>query len=435
MFIKCEKLNIKHLLLIFFPIFKIIGKYREKNLYLNNLFISPFLVSIGHILCIIFWLSRIKLNKRRNTGLIKKQENMSLSKSFKEKIFKKEKRGLSQFEVVIDENKKKENIKTFKEICFFFVLGIIFFFSNLLRSLFTIYIIKNNVNLIITIFFILILRFLLMSIIGRYIIKEPNNFYFHKIITFILISIFSISYFFIYLEYTKNIIQMLCLLFTSEILYSIFYIGGKEYMQFFYKSPFKLLFFIGVICFLILLILQILFVVYGEGSNLWKFYIYYLKKQNEDTDDYYINILIFFNKLGAKSFYLLFMLLFFFINNFFEWQILSFFSVNCFSSSNFLYVCILPILYPEEKTINIIIYYLLYIIIVFLLLIFNEFIILYCCSLEKHTVHEKKIREMSYYSVEIERSCSEELVQDDLNNNNNNINNNNLDINLDIHDV
>ena len=440
MFIKFEKFHKKHLLLIVFPFFKIIENYLEKNIDLNNLFISPFLISISQILCIVFWLSRIQLNKRKNT-IIKEKENKSLHESLIKdnvslksiKLSKKENRGLSQVEIVFDENYKKQKIKSIKEIFFFFVLSIICFFSTLLKVFFPIYIIKNKFNLIITTFFILILRFLLMAILGRYILKEPYEFYKHKIITLILISIISISYFCYYLKYNnENIIIIICLLFIIEILNSIFYIGGKEYMQFAYKSPFKLLFFIGVICFLFLSIFYIIFISYGKGSNLWSFFINYLTTFKKDyDDDYYINLLIFFSELELSSiFCLILKLLLLVINNYFEWQILSFFSVNHFSSSYMLYVCILPLFFSEDM--NFIIFYLLFFIIVFLLLIFNEIIILYCFSLEKNTFHEKKIREMSDFGEE-RGTTDNDLNEEDINNNN--ANNSNTEIELNIDDI
>ena len=76
MFIKCVTMPKKYILLILFPIFKIIGIALEKKLLFekvkdlySNLFIIPFLISLGNILCVFLWIFRIKLNLRKNETL------------------------------------------------------------------------------------------------------------------------------------------------------------------------------------------------------------------------------------------------------------------------------------------------------------------------------------------------------------------------------
>lgn len=437
MLIKCTHLNAKDLFLILFPLFKIIEKIIEKKIILNNFFISPFIISIAQILCIFLWLFRIKLNKRKNLqpeieniGLL----NESLSESIiiekenenKNDSKKNKKRGLSQFEIYIDENKKKNKIKIFKEIIYFLVLGFIFFIASLLRSLFSIYINNSIINSLIPIFFSLILRFFLMSLLGRSILNDANKFYRHKIMSFALIFIISTSYFFSYLNYkAENLGKILLFLFLSETLYSIFYIGGKKYIQFTYKSPFKLVFFVGVLCFFLLFISQIIFIKYKEKSLLKDYFNNYIKNEDKNYDyDYYFNVLSFLKEFNSSRFLLIPIILLMFINNYFEWQILSFFSSSHFASSNFLYIIILPLFNLEDSIKNIYIFYSLYALIIFLFLIFNEYIILYFCSLEENTLYQKKIKEMNHYSEHIGRtSNSSDINYDEPNSNN--VNNNN----------
>ena len=441
MLIKCVKLNSKDFFLILFPIFKIIGNVIEKEIKLNNLFISPFLISIGNILCLFLWLSRIKLNQRKKQLNI---ENIGiLSNSIKDSIIKENdndissklgKRGQSQFEILIDENKKKNKIKIIKEIVFIFILGIIFFISIILRNIFYIYIFENKTNSIMPIFFSLVLKFVLMSILGRYILNDSNKFYKHKIIIFVLIIIISICYFLSFLKYKlENLGKMLIFLISSEILYSFFYIGGKQYNNFSYKSPFKMIFFVGLISFFLLSIAQIVFIYYCDNKKLWNKFFSDLTKRNENIEDkYYFDVLFYLKDLGSEKFLIFPILIFLLINNFFEWQILSFFSASHFASSNFLYVIILPYIYNENSVKNICIFSLVYILIVFLFLIFNEHIILYCCSLEENTIYEKKLKEIhdqenNQQMGRVSTSSNDDNISDDNDgsNHSNNISNTN----------
>lgn len=405
MLIKYMSLNKSHLFLILFPIFKIIQKFIESYVDLNNFFILPFLLSISHIFCFIFWLYRIKINQRKKKSKIKNDEKgpinesliMEKNDSFKnENSYKNVKRGLSQYEVVFDENKKKNKIKLFKESLYFIILGFIFFISDVLHNFLSLVLIKNrnDNNFIIVIFFELILKFIIISILNYFIFKDSNIFYRHKLFPFIIISLLSIIYFFSFLNYTIDVYPLLIFLLLSEILDSVFYVGGKHYIQVMYKSPFKLLFFVGIICFLLLLILQIIFIFYED------YFCGFFKKCENNycvCDKSYINILIFIKNLGLKNLLYILLIIFITINNFFEWQVLTYFSCNHFTSSNFLYSIYIPF-FSETSNIALIImfFYILYVIIVFLFLVYNEFIVLYICSLEKNTVYQKKLKELEY---------------------------------------
>ena len=448
MIIKCVKLNTKDFFLILYPVFKIIGKVIEKEIKLNNFFILPFLKSISNILCLFLWLSRIKLNQRNksikienigilsnslNESIIKENENV-LNNSNSSKLGK---RGQSQFEILIDENKKKNRIKIIKEILFIAIFGIIFYISIILRNIYYIYIYESKTNSIMPIFFSLVLKFVLMSILGKYILNEPNKFYKHKIISFILILLISIIYFFSCLDYKlENLERILIFLFSSEILYSIFYVGGKHYYYFSYKSSFKLVFFVGLISFFLLSITQIIFVSNLDDNNSDKLWNKFFKDLNEpnktNKDKYYFDVLFYLKDLGSEKFLIFPIVLFFLINNFFEWQILSFFSVSHFASSNFLYLIIIPYIYNEVSIKNICILSLIYVLIVFLFLIFNEYIILYCFSLEENTIYGKKLKEVNYQENNIQMERTSSGSNDDNNsdddggsNHSNNISNNN----------
>jgi len=420
MFIKCATLKKKHLFLILFPIFKILGKYIEKKLELYNFFILPFLMSLGNTLCVIFWFSTIKLNQRKNTASLK-EKTKSINKSLitdNESNLKKKKRGLSQFEIYIDEINQKNKIKSIKEIFFYIVFGITFFFATLLHSIFFLCISKANKKE--TILFSLVLRFLIIIILSHFILKDSNYFFRHKMFSFILIMIISMLYIFFNLDYDSyKFDKKLLLLIVSEILYACFYIGGKEYIQFTYKSPFKFVFFVGIIHLVLFIILQIIFIKLGEGTKIYNFIINNLKNDNNKinvdyNDTVYINVIDFLSEIKMKVIFLILLLIIYVINNYFEWQIISFFSPSHFASSNLLYVIILPFLY-EKLSVNIIIFYINFLLIVFFLLVFNEFVILYCCSLEENTFLEKVNKERQY-SIQMERISNEyELNNEEAN--------------------
>lgn len=420
MFIKCATLKKKHLFLILFPIFKILGKYIEKKLELYNFFILPFLMSLGNTLCVIFWFSTIKLNQRKNTASLK-EKTKSINKSLitdNESNLKKKKRGLSQFEIYIDEINQKNKIKSIKEIFFYIVFGITFFFATLLHSIFFLCISKANKKE--TILFSLVLRFLIIIILSHFILKDSNYFFRHKIFSFILIMIISMLYIFFNLDYDSyKFDKKLLLLIVSEILYACFYIGGKEYIQFTYKSPFKLVFFVGIIHLVLFIILQIIFIKLGEGTKIYNFIINNLKNDNNKinvdyNDTVYINVIDFLSEIKMKVIFLILLLIIYVINNYFEWQIISFFSPSHLVSSNLLYVIILPFLY-EKLSVNIIIFYINFLLIFFFLLVFNEFVILYCCSLEENTFLEKVNKERQY-SIQMERISNEyELNNEEAN--------------------
>jgi len=420
MFIKCATLKKKHLFLILFPIFKILGKYIEKKLKLYNFFILPFLMSLGNTLCVIFWFSTIKLNQRKNTASLK-EKTKSINKSLitdNESNLKKKKRGLSQFEIYIDEINQKNKIKSIKEIFFYIVFGITFFFATLLHSIFFLCISKANKKE--TILFSLVLRFLIIIILSHFILKDSNYFFRHKMFSFILIMIISMLYIFFNLDYDSyKFDKKLLLLIVSEILYACFYIGGKEYIQFTYKSPFKFVFFVGIIHLVLFIILQIIFIKLGEGTKIYNFIINNLKNDNNKinvdyNDTVYINVIDFLSEIKMKVIFLILLLIIYVINNYFEWQIISFFSPSHFASSNLLYVIILPFLY-EKLSVNIIIFYINFLLIVFFLLVFNEFVILYCCSLEENTFLEKVNKERQY-SIQMERISNEyELNNEEAN--------------------
>ena len=446
MLIKCAKLNTKYFFLILFPIFKLIGKLIENEINLNNLFISPFLLSISNILCLFLWLFRIKLNQRKKS--IKIENVGTLTSSLQDSIIKENehendtsssklgKRGQSQFEILIDENKKKNQVKIIKEIIFIIILGIIFFVAIILRNIFYIYIFENKTNSIMPIFFSLVLKFVIMSLLGRYILNDPIKFYKHKIISFILILLISISYFFSCLDYElENLGKILFFLFSSEILYSIFYIGGKEYYLFSYKALFKMIFFVGLINFFLLIITQIIFINYLDDNNpnkLWNKFFKDLNRRNETNNDkYYFDVIHYLKDLGSEKYLIFPIVLFFLLNNFFEWQILSFFSASHYVSSDFLYIIVLPFIYQKDSLKNVCIFYLIYILIIFLLLIYNEYIILSCFSLEENTIYGKKLKEINYQenNQQIERTSSSGIDDNsddnDESNHSNNISNNN----------
>ena len=135
--------------------------------------------------------------------------------------------------------------------------------------------------------------------------------------------------------------------------------------------------------------------------------------------------------MGSEKYLIFPIVLFFLLNNFFEWQILSFFSASHYVSSDFLYIIVLPFIYQKDSLKNVCIFYLIYILIIFLLLIYNEYIILSCFSLEENTIYGKKLKEINYQenNQQIERTSSSGIDDNsddnDESNHSNNISNNN----------
>ena len=393
MLIKCVIISKKYIFLILFPIFKIVGVVLEKKLLLekekylySNLFIIPFLTSLGNILCVTLWIFRIILNLRKNGTL---NENTSIEESIikdREIRARDKKRGLSQVEIFIEEIKKKNKMKLLKEIFLLFYLGFIFLFATILKFIFINYSKKdNNDNLVVLLFTSCIMRFLIMLIISLFFLKDPDKIYKHQKFSLAFIVALAIINFFIVINYTmKSFFQFIILIF-SDILHSLFYIGGKAYIIITYKSPFKMMFFVGIICFILTCILYIIFI--NNESIIIKWINNLLDNINKNK---IINISVYFDEL-QNSFLLIPKLIIIFLNNFFEWQILSFFSINHFNSSFFLYIIIFPFIY-EDYSYKFWVFISSYILIVFFLLVFNEIIIIYSFSLEKNTIHEKRKR-------------------------------------------
>ena len=428
MFIKCVTMTKKYILLILFPIFKIIGIALEKKLLFekvkdlySNLFIIPFLISLGNILCVFLWIFRIKLNLRKNETL---KDKPNIEESFikdRESKTRSKKRGMSQVEIFKEEIIKKNQMKLLKEIFILFFLGLIFLIATILNFAFFIYSKEKKDNLIILLFTSCIIRFLLMLIFSLFFLKEPDKIYRHQKFSLLFIVSLAIIYFFTAFECSKEAFIRFSFLIGSDILYSLFYIGGKKYILITYKSTFKMIFFVGIICFILICILYFIFMDNNDNIIIEFFSDHLQKIIGIDIDikknDIYINIYRYFDKINNNIFLLIPKLILIFLNNFFEWQILSFFSVNHFNSSYFLYIIILPFI--NENVLNFWIFISFYILVVFFLLIFNEIIIIYSFSLEKNTIHEKRMRsivdeknnyEMGRVSLETDPN------EDDLNN-------------------
>ena len=428
MFIKCVTMTKKYILLILFPIFKIIGIALEKKLLFekvkdlySNLFIIPFLISLGNILCVFLWIFRIKLNLRKNETL---KDKPNIEESFikdRESKTRSKKRGMSQVEIFKEEIIKKNQMKLLKEIFILFFLGLIFLIATILNFAFFIYSKEKKDNLIILLFTSCIIRFLLMLIFSLFFLKEPDKIYRHQKFSLLFIVSLAIIYFFTAFECSKEAFIRFSFLIGSDILYSLFYIGGKKYILITYKSPFKMIFFVGIICFILICILYFIFMDNNDNIIIEFFSDHLQKNIGIDIDikknDIYINIYRYFDKINNNIFLLIPKLILIFLNNFFEWQILSFFSINHFNSSYFLYIIILPFI--NENVLNFWIFISFYILVVFFLLIFNEIIIIYSFSLEKNTIHEKRMRsivdeknnyEMGRVSLETDPN------EDDLNN-------------------
>ena len=399
MLIKCVIISKKYIFLILFPIFKIVGVVLEKKLLLekekylySNLFIIPFLTSLGNILCVTLWIFRIILNLRKNGTL---NENTSIEESIikdREIRTRDKKRGLSQVEIFIEEITKKNKMKLLKEIFLLFYLGFIFLFATILKFIFINYSKKdNNDNLVVLLFTSCIMRFLIMLIISLFFLKDPDKIYKHQKFSLAFIVALAIINFFIVINYTMNSFLHFIILIISDILYSLFYIGGKAYIIITYKSPFKMMFFVGIICFILTCILYFIFIKLDTNNIIIKYFKELLKNNIDVEENIYINIYDYFNKLNNNIFLLIPKLILIFLNNFFEWQILSFFSINHFNSSFFLYIIIFPFIY-KDYSYKFWVFISSYILIVFFLLVFNEIIIIYSFSLEKNTIHEKRKR-------------------------------------------
>jgi len=315
MFIKCVTIPKKYIFLILFPIFKIVGVVLEKKLLLekvnnlySNLFIISFLTSLGNILCVTLWIFRIILNLRKNGTLNEKS-------SIEEPIIKDieirnrdKKRGLSQVEIFIEEIIKKNKMKLLKEIFILFNLGFIFLFATILKLIFIYYYNysknNNNDNLVVLLFTSCIMRFLIMLILSLFFLNDPDKIYKHQKFSLVFIVALSIINIFIVINYTMKSFFQFTILIFSDILYSLFYIGGKAYIIITYKSPFKMMFFVGIICFILTCILYIIFI--NNESIIVEWINNLLDNNIENVNkDKIINISVYFNELQNNSFLLI----------------------------------------------------------------------------------------------------------------------------------
>jgi hypothetical protein len=177
----------KYIVLILFPIFKIIEIIVEKKLLLDkveylysNLFIIPFLISLGNILCVFLWLFRIILSQRENEAL---KDKPIIEESFiidRESKTRDKERGMSQVEIFNKEIIKKKQMKLLKEIFTLFILGLIFLIATIFKITFYIYSNEKNDFLIVLLFTSCIIRFLIMLILSLFFLKEPEKIFRHQ---------------------------------------------------------------------------------------------------------------------------------------------------------------------------------------------------------------------------------------------------------------
>ena len=394
MWIQFSEFNYKLLVLLIFPIFRRIQDYTKKSYITSeNNYFKTFRYFICHLFSFIPFLIMKKRNKK-STILIENNKDLNIN-------FNNEKDKIGEINKIQKENKKK---KLLKNIIFILALCVISFSCYLYRFIFEkseYKIAKLSIGIFFEISFFVILSFLILK----------QKLYLHNyisvgIIGFDLLILFIVSIFHMDSDFIFS--SFLYYLFYF-LLFSLYDVLIKRYLNSFYSNFLLLIAMIG-------LINSICLIIYDLCA-------YYLKSEISGV------IFGFKNNINSPSNFFLF-LLDLIIE--FIWIFGIFLTIYIFTPchyfipeyiSEFCYYIKTAFNSKEEfySTFNIIIFSISYVIIFFCCLVFNEVIIINFCKLDYNT--KKRIQER----MNLEKANNENILDDnsdsDEEDSKNNINN------------
>lgn len=418
MFIKIGDISGKNAILLVLPIISIIKLLLGKKLFSqekDSFCFVPLTISLCHIICGIFWIARVKSNLRHDKVNRLTCDNFSsllniyLPNDIDNKVSNvpsNKEIGKSAIELNALEQKNKKKKKRRREIIYFIILGILNFLCGCIKVLlkkFRLNESKYEIERLVT--KSTSLQQVSIALLTA-LLNSNSKLYRHQIIALIAIPFVVIVYNTTSLiKQTGNsgenkfLIEILTV--TPEIIISFYYVLGKKYISFSYKTPYKLLFFIGIVSFACFVPL-FLWTVYGNCYFVKNFY-QYIKIEGElsicNNKNEFISISEYLSSIGC--FDRLFAILFIFIELFeiiITWLIISSFSPNHYAASNCICSFLTPFFYGKIHLF--VLYIIVYSIIFFMLLVFNEMIVLNICYLEENTAEEIRKRAENDYSIE-----------------------------------
>jgi len=385
MFIEFSEFNYKLLFFLIYPIFRRIEGFTDKFIEEDNKLFKTFRHFLSFLFSGIFLLIFYfktewapKLIEPKNKNLNKEEKEQSEEDSYSN--------NLDQIDIV---RKYRERKRKRKSALYLFSLCFLGFFSYYGRDYFSQYLEKEDVYLNHSIRTFLELT--IYSALSYLLIKQ--KLYMHHLISFGSITIMLIIIFIITLSYINDILFPIIFFFLSEFVFALFDVLIKRYMNIFYKNPYFIMFFIGVIVTFLLLFYDI--IAYFVNSEISGIIIGFQKNINNVVDFLGFILDLFVEYLWNLGIWLL--IFYFTPCHFFVSEY----------ASQFIYFIIKA--YNKEadfycKTFNRIIISICYIIIFFFCLVFNEVLILNFWGLDYNTRKRICEREKSEYN-DIKENC------------------------------
>ena len=426
MLIKLGNIGKKDILLLILPIITTIEAKIELEILEQkkfNLYYNQFLKHLTNTLCGFFWVFRVK-NNLRETEYSSNDSNSNKENSNNiDRILTKDsspsdnsdEKGKSAFELNLEAKRKKMRKKKIEEIFYFAGMSILFLVSTFLYSAIENFKInEKDFERLITLN--IMVRVVLTALFNLLLIPE-SKLYKHHILSLITICIVVLLFNLISVLLEKNSIITNTFLtsltiITPDILFSMFYVFGKHYTLFSYKSIYKLLFAIGIVCTITVIISQ--FIRINNACEIYRKVYHFLANSTEklkeicDPVEGFESLFSYLGHFDLKYWLLtILLIILYLIETNITWHLIIFFSPNHYSASFSLCEFIKPILIKNfrnySKTLHIL-YGFSSVIIIFAVLVFNEFIILMFFGIEENTKIEISKRAKKDYMQKVEKA-------------------------------
>ena len=386
MIIEVSELNLKLLIFLIYPISIKIQDYTSAAymkedkfniLFLVFKFYLSFIFS-GILLLILYIRTR---RKERNSKI----KNLHILNIEKVDI-------LNRKEVCANHIKR---MRTIKSIIYLLILSVIGFFG----SYYGFYYLKDeysNAKHSVGTFF----ELTNYAILSYFLIKQ--RFYRHHYISYFLITLMLISIFIISIPYIQDISGSFIYYFLYELTFSLYDVLIKKYMNDCYKTPYYIMFFLGIIVTICMLIYDVI--------------AYFA---NPDISGIIIGFRDNIDSIGCFFLFLLDLLLIY-IWNLGIWLIIYYFSPSHYFISEYVSEYIYYILKYNENhgtddfysTVNCTLFSIFFILNIFFFIIFNEVLILNFCGLDYNTNKRIKQREKKEYDQSENENTPTILMED-----------------------
>ena len=361
MFVEFTELNIKLLILLIFPIFNEIEDYTKKEFLIkDNQLFKIFRYFMSYIIAGVFLI----IYKIRNRQLDTKDEKERLTSNDDK----------NEQDVIENIVKKKQRKRNIINIIFIIALCGIGFFCQFYRKLFEKSEYKKGRQSILVLFDVVIIAILNNLVLHQKLYK-------HHFISLGIMVVILLTLFILFISFIKLILETIIYYFFYALLFIIYDIIKKIYMNIYYYTPYFIMFIIGLINVILILIFDI--IAYFTNPDISGIIIGFKDNINSASD----------------VFWLIFSLIAECIWNLGFWLTIYYFTPCHIFISEFLYQFILYIIDAAKggnefySTMNIIFFSIGYFINLCCILIFNEVIILNFCGLDYNTKKRIEQRE------------------------------------------